>query len=81
MYKYVINKSSRLMTTEPYSGPACDSAGVPQGKIYENWNDAVKDAQKLTEVNPVGFVVVPLPTDTGPKLYVWDNVFCFMDAD
>ncbi len=67
MIKWIINKSSRLISDIPYAGPSCDSAGVEPNKIYENWQDAVTDAQKLTAVNPVGFVVIPISTDY--KLY------------
>ncbi len=59
MLKWIINKSSRAISNWPYSGPSCTDAGTEPGKIYENWYQAVQDALKLTEVNPVGFVVVP----------------------
>lgn len=61
MLKWIINKSTRAVSPWPYSGPTCISAGVPQGKIYENWKEAVADAMKLSECNMVGFVVVPYP--------------------
>ncbi len=48
------------MANSPYTGPACDTAGVEPGKVYDSEAEALIDAQKLSEVNPVGFKVAPL---------------------
>ncbi|MCA6510309.1 MAG: hypothetical protein IM566_04280 [Pseudanabaena sp. M152S2SP2A07QC] len=59
MSKYIINKSSRYCP-EPYSGPTCAEAGVEEGKVYEEYDEAIADAAKLTRYNPVGFIVLDL---------------------
>jgi hypothetical protein len=62
--KYIIMKSSRAFDnpTAPwaYRGPTCADAGVEPGKVYDNKAEAEIDAQKLTNCNPVGFVVLEL---------------------
>lgn len=64
MPKYIIMKSSRAFDSPTaewaYRGPTCVSAGVPMGQIYDNKADAEADAKKLTEHNPVGFVVLEM---------------------
>lgn len=57
--KYFIHKSSR-MAKSPYTGPACKNAGITPGKEYDTREEAQADADKLSEVNPAGFVVDPL---------------------
>ena len=57
MMKYIIVKASRTNTGHPYSGPTCDNAGIPRGKVYDDYNTAYNHAKILTEYNPVGFVV------------------------
>lgn len=54
---WIIVKKSRV-GREPYAGPACEAAGVPRGRRYILKENAEADAARLTEVNPVGFVVV-----------------------
>lgn len=65
--KYIIMKSSRAFdgATAPwaYRGPTCGQAGVELGKIYDDKNEAETDAAKLTNCNPVGFVVLKLKPD------------------
>lgn len=53
---YFIYKSTRLPDC-PYSGPSCDKAGVPKGKLYDYCDSAEADAKKLSDYNPVGFKV------------------------
>ena len=55
---FVIMKSTRLYLGGPgYAGPACQKAGVQTGKIYSDKAEAEADARKLSQANPVGFVV------------------------
>ncbi len=57
-YTYIIRKSSRSNIT-PYScGMTCDEARVPCECLYTNRNEALSDANRLTQVNPIGFNVV-----------------------
>lgn len=63
--KYLIMKSTRArddFTVTPrnaYAQPqTCGKAGIPPGKVYETREEAETDAEKLSIVNPVGFVVV-----------------------
>lgn len=60
MKKYIIIKTSRPTSDTPYRGSSCERAGVLSGKIYESKEEAEKDAEKLSKVNPVGFVVKQL---------------------
>ena len=56
--KYIICKNSRL-TNSPYQGePTCTQAGVIGGKIYDDHQEAIFDAAKLSAVNPIGFQVI-----------------------
>lgn len=65
---YCIMKSSRNTDNpHPYTGAACDGAGVPPGKVYDDEAEAQRDAMRLTRENPVGFTVVPYPTNTAPR--------------
>ncbi len=57
MSQYTITKKSR-MCQHPYSGPTCDTAGVPRGKVYDSFAEASSDAEKLSACNPVGFAVM-----------------------
>ena len=61
---FIIIKSSRIGSTWPYSGQTCADANVPDGKVYESYIEAVFDAKKLTEWNPVGFVVRQVSLET-----------------
>lgn len=55
---YVIVKSTRIYQGgNGYSGPSCDLAGVKHGNIYRYFCEAVNDAEKLQNVNGVGWVV------------------------
>jgi hypothetical protein len=56
---YIIRKVSRD-TKEPYLGISCTQAGIPTGKTYTDYNEALADASKLQSVNPVGFEVVSI---------------------
>ena len=62
--KYIIMKSSRAYDN-PTSRNAygntqtCSEAGVEPGKLYDTEAEAQMDADKLSSVNPVGFVVLP----------------------
>lgn len=60
--KYIIMKSSRSFDNPSaiwaYRGSTCIDAGVEPGKIYDDFESAQKDADKLTKYNPVGFVVL-----------------------
>lgn len=56
MKQYIIHKKSRL-AWHPYTGPTCDKANVPRGKIYTSKIEAIKDAEKMNAFNPVGFTV------------------------
>ncbi len=56
---------------QAYAGVSCNVAGVPEGKIYEDYDDAVADAAKLSSVNPVGFEVIEVPKK---------KRFCFVRA-
>ena len=56
---YIITKASRASNT-PYQGPTCEKAGAPRGHIYSDREEAERDAQKMTEHNPVGFAVTEM---------------------
>ena len=56
---YIIRKVSRN-TKEPYIGISCTQAGIPTGKTYTDYNEALTHAGKLSAVNPVGFEVVSI---------------------
>lgn len=62
--KYIIMKSSRAFegATAPwaYRGPTCAAAGVTPGHVYDDKTEALYDAARLTQYNPVGFVVLEL---------------------
>ena len=61
--KYVIHKWSRTPGSVSYDGPTCQNAGVVGGQIYTDFDLAKSDASKLSECNPVGFVVSTLEGD------------------
>ena len=54
---FVITKWSRTPSRVSYNGPACQAAGVIGGRVYDDRAEAEADAKKLTEANPIGFVV------------------------
>lgn len=58
---FVIAKSCREPRRESYSGFSCGLAGVEPGLVYATRKEAEIDAQKLTAVNPIGFIVHPQP--------------------
>lgn len=64
---YHIMKANRMYSGSGYSGPTCEDAGVPPGKTYETKADAVRDANRMAELNPVGFYVIT--TDGGKIVY------------
>lgn len=53
---YFIRKASRM--GGPYTGPACERVGIPEGRWYDTRLEAEADAVLLTSVNPVGFHVL-----------------------
>jgi hypothetical protein len=61
----VIMKKTRAVKNptprNAYCGPACNDAGVKPGQVYATEREAAADATRLTNANPVGFVVIPLP--------------------
>ena len=61
MFKIV--KASRNTTNLPYNGPTCINAGVKGGCYYLDLITAKKVAKKLTDYNPVGFIVVDCYTN------------------
>jgi hypothetical protein len=62
--KYIIMKDTRAIerptASWAYSGPACTRAEVEPGKVYDSEDEAKRDADALTECNPVGFVVLAI---------------------
>lgn len=62
--QFIIMKSTRAFDAPTpewaYRGPTCAAAGVEPGKVYDRFEAAEADAKKLTEHNPVGFVVLTL---------------------
>jgi len=60
MRKYVIAKTSRMPGLVSYNGPTCKHAGVTGEQVYTDNDEANKDAEKLSEHNPIGFVVYEL---------------------
>lgn len=61
---YIIMKKTRAVENptrlDAYSGPACEGAGVERGRVYTSEQEALDDAERMSSVNPVGFVVIPL---------------------
>lgn len=55
----MIVKASRLGSEDPYTGPSCERAGVCPGRVYSYKWLASMDAHKMSNVNLVGFRVVP----------------------
>jgi hypothetical protein len=53
---YYIRKASRD-SSQPYTGPTCEQAGIEPGQWYETREKAEADAAKLAEHNGVGFKV------------------------
>lgn len=57
---YILRKVSRSGTS-PYAGPSCENAGVPPGKVYTSYNEALVDCQLLNAFgSPVGFSLITL---------------------
>lgn len=52
---FFIRKSSRDAKS-PYEGPSLERAGI-ESRWYLSREEAQRDADRLSEVNPVGFVV------------------------
>ena len=68
--RFIIMKSSRALDdgkaqpSNAYSNPTTTKkAGVKAGHVYDSKEAAEKDAKKLGDVNPVGFVVVKLAAE------------------
>lgn len=65
--QFIIVKSTRYVdeaqtsAADAYAGPTCAKAGVEPGKVYDSFEAAQADAQKLSKRNPAGFDVLPLP--------------------
>ena len=61
---YIILKSSRWVHSpspkDAYRGPSCVRAGIKPGKLYNSRSAAEADRGHLNNVNPVGFVIVPV---------------------
>lgn len=55
--RYFISKSSRNADI-PYDGPSCKKAGIKGGLYYTTYQQALNDAQKLTQANAVAFIVM-----------------------
>ncbi len=62
---YIIRKASR--DGGAYDGPSCEDAGIPRGRRYIMRENAEVAAAKLQEVNPVGWEVVEVPDELGPR--------------
>ena len=66
---YIIMKSSRLPAlsiakeSDAYAGLTCKEADIQPRQIYTSIVDAQRDAQRLTELNPVGFTVWAIGQD------------------
>lgn len=54
-------KSTRANPTAPvpYQGPTCKIAGVTPARIYDERELAQADADRLSQCNGAGFVVLP----------------------
>ncbi len=63
---YVITKWSRTPGSVSYNGPACKHAGVIGGRVYTDEQEALADAKRLSDVNPIGFIVSEVP-DNGQQ--------------
>jgi len=57
---YIIGKRTRDFTS-PYTGPTCEAAGILPGMVYTDKAEAEKDAELLSQHNPVGFEVKEYP--------------------
>ena len=61
--EYIVMKSSRLATKgiairrDLYAGVSCQQAGIQVAQVYEALVTATQDAQVLTKLNPVVFLV------------------------
>lgn len=60
---YIIMKASRIpfdntpKGRDAYQGITCEQADIEPGQIYDNYQKAQIDADKLSAINPVGFRV------------------------
>lgn len=55
MCRFIITKSSKtnLSLEDAYSGPSCEDADIPYGKIYANMEEAEADLVKLKKFNNI----------------------------
>lgn len=64
MKKYIIRKNSRWTSIPiPYNGPTCERARIEGNKFYFDLNEAKKDAEILSQLNPIGFSVIDYDTN------------------
>lgn len=70
MRSYVIAKSSRTPHKDGYSGPSCEHANVPYSKVYTDLLEAIGDSNKLSRVNPIGFLVYEVIPETFKEVSV-----------
>jgi hypothetical protein len=65
--RFVILKSTRyvdestLSAADAYRGPTCARAKVEPGQVYESFEAAQADADKLSKFNSAGFDVHSIP--------------------
>lgn len=57
-----IIKSSRIYEGRGYNGPTCVLAGIEGGKLYNTIEEAMKDAELMSEHNNIGFITVDTNT-------------------
>ena len=63
---FVIANWSRSPQAVSYNGPACAAAGVIGGQVYQDRAEAESDARRLSDVNPVKFLVYEVPSEPEP---------------
>jgi hypothetical protein len=53
--KFIITKANkpRMSVEDAYSGPSCEDAGIPYGKLYYSLQEAEQDLAKLRKFNTV----------------------------
>jgi len=58
MTQYVITKQNHVYYGgKGYSGPSCELAGIENGKVYDLFCEVIKDAEKLSKVNSIGWEI------------------------
>jgi len=75
--QWIIYKKTRSYVSGcGYYGPSCQGIGVPRGKIYDSYLEAINDASLLQAYNPVGWDVleyVPGPNLKDYELIVFES--------